>query len=328
VTTLKERLALSLRGTWLYIKAYATTLWREAKDRKNPYWPPAWLRIAGAILGAAFLVFTMVDVIAAVVARVGSNLFDNMIATDLARVVISPVREYLIEHSTGLPFTGRQLYVIWAFSGLLFFCLGAFTHSRGAYAGWMVFGVVTVAMVWARTSAPAEWTAAGIAALTWSVLSVPVFSRLTSLSRSEKPYRRRIGSRAAEARGVAIQRHADARARQLGFTGGLGDYFSADEKRSVKLIAEQLKLPRARAKRLRDDYLPEAGQRSRGASPEFKRAIAKEYLAGGITQAELGRKHGYHESTISGWIREYKAMVNTPPDSPEPTESSVVNQDD
>ncbi|NYD51719.1 hypothetical protein BJY14_007702 [Actinomadura luteofluorescens] len=51
-----------------------------------------------------------------------------------------------------------------------------FFGSWGARLGWIATGAATVAMVWAGTTPHASrWTAAGVAVLAWSVLSIVAF---------------------------------------------------------------------------------------------------------------------------------------------------------
>ncbi|WP_051812647.1 hypothetical protein [Kitasatospora sp. MBT63] len=90
----------------------------------------------------------------------------------LWRTVNTPIHQYLQVHSTGLPAGPRTLYTAWAIAGSLIL-LRALRQGAtvGVQLGSLLFGTLTVAMVWSGSTEPGKPVAAGVAALAWAVLA-------------------------------------------------------------------------------------------------------------------------------------------------------------
>jgi hypothetical protein len=103
---------------------------------------------------------------------VGSHLWG------LAHTTTHAVSAYLRGHAHGLPVTPTVLYAAWQLTGLTAWLLGL-RRSNGPRLLWGLFGAATGAMVFAATPAPAQGTAAGVWALTWGVLTLPLLRGLS-----------------------------------------------------------------------------------------------------------------------------------------------------
>ncbi|MET8411104.1 hypothetical protein ABZV34_23880 [Streptomyces sp. NPDC005195] len=94
-----------------------------------------------------------------------SAAIDGTLAT-----IDQPVRRYLLTHAQALPITAAAAYGVWQALGLASFAASVF-YNRAARLTWTVWGATTVIMVWIATPAPGREVAAGLALLTWVVLS-------------------------------------------------------------------------------------------------------------------------------------------------------------
>ncbi|MGK4586193.1 hypothetical protein [Kitasatospora sp. HPMI-4] len=93
-------------------------------------------------------------------------------AERLWNTINSPIHAYLAQHSTGLAAGPRTLYTAWAVAGVLILIRALRRGATvGVQLGAVVFGALTVAMVWSGTNAQARPVAAGLAALAWAVLA-------------------------------------------------------------------------------------------------------------------------------------------------------------
>lgn len=91
--------------------------------------------------------------------------------TGLLATIDQPVRRYLDTHTAQLPVTATTAYALWQATGALALVLG-FCRSSGGRILWLLWGALTVAMVFTATPAPGREVAAAIAALGWAALSL------------------------------------------------------------------------------------------------------------------------------------------------------------
>jgi len=163
----------------LLARELARHLWRQARDRGAPGWPPAWLTYAGVTMAVGVLLLVIVpflsgilDAIVRLLQGVTQWLYDRA----FAEVVTGPVHRYLLEHAAGLPVTGETLWWTWCLATATVFLL-AVLGASGARWGWAVLGVLTTAMVAAGTVAASRWVAAGVTVVWWCLLSVLAYHR-------------------------------------------------------------------------------------------------------------------------------------------------------
>ncbi|MEV3927049.1 hypothetical protein [Actinomadura coerulea] len=167
-----------------------------------------WWEIASVVVAAlavALAVFgLLLGAVASIVAgtyAIGRAGVQALVDLGVPQTIYRPVTAYLDGHSEGLPITAGQLAGLWLWGQVALLVFGFF-GSWGARLGWIATGAATVAMVWAGTTPHASrWTAAGVAVLAWSVLSIVAFHgagrgrRLTIISDAfDRPAARRPGS--------------------------------------------------------------------------------------------------------------------------------------
>lgn len=154
-------------------------LWDEVTDRRHPYWPPTWLKVAVSVVAAAVVCFLVIPLLAALGAAVwgwSGKRVRWLAAWDLTKVVTNPVRVYLTHHAVGLPANANVLWLAWLITGAVLLAFSLF-GATGARVGWALYGVGTAAMVWAQTPALNRGLAVGITAAWWSVLSLLAYRR-------------------------------------------------------------------------------------------------------------------------------------------------------
>lgn len=125
-------------------------------------WHVGAVALFASILAVAILVW-LVNRSVAVAAWAGHQA--------LTRVVTNPMHHYLDGHTIGLPVPIATVWWTWWAAGLLFFTVSV-AGWRPARLGWTLFGLLTVAGVAAGNAPVSRWTAAGIAAMWWAVLSL------------------------------------------------------------------------------------------------------------------------------------------------------------
>uniref|UniRef100_UPI002F909F23 hypothetical protein n=1 Tax=Kitasatospora indigofera TaxID=67307 RepID=UPI002F909F23 len=90
----------------------------------------------------------------------------------LWHTVNDPIHQYLQTHSAGLPAGPRTLFVFWVLAGAVILIRALRQGATvGVQLGALVFGALSVAMVWEGTAEPGKPVAAGLAALAWGVLA-------------------------------------------------------------------------------------------------------------------------------------------------------------
>lgn len=93
-------------------------------------------------------------------------------ASRLWSTINQPIHRYLAEHSTGLAAGPRTLYTAWAVAGALILIRALRQGATvGVQLGALVFGALTVGMVWSGTDTQARPVAAGLTALAWAALA-------------------------------------------------------------------------------------------------------------------------------------------------------------
>ncbi|MFD9061428.1 hypothetical protein ACFVZ3_07920 [Kitasatospora purpeofusca] len=90
----------------------------------------------------------------------------------LWHTVNDPIHQYLQTHSAGLPAGPRTLFTFWGLAGAVILVRALRQGATvGVQLGALVFGTLSVAMVWSGTADPGKPVAAGLAALAWGVLA-------------------------------------------------------------------------------------------------------------------------------------------------------------
>ncbi|MEV6421613.1 hypothetical protein [Streptomyces sp. NPDC051662] len=90
--------------------------------------------------------------------------------TGLLAVLTEPVRTYLDAQTAAVPISAETAYRVWQFTGCLSFLFAVYRRGFGR-AIWGLWGVASVAMVWAGTPDTGRAVAAGIALFAWSAAS-------------------------------------------------------------------------------------------------------------------------------------------------------------
>lgn len=116
----------------------------------------------------------------------------------IVHAVNDPVRSWMDTHTTGLPIGGHDLWLVWL-TALSTIWPAAVFGSTYARAAWALLGAMTAAAAYAGAG-HAGPAAAGLTALLWLLLSLPVYSRLMAGSTFEQLARDRDRRRAARNR--------------------------------------------------------------------------------------------------------------------------------
>lgn len=94
--------------------------------------------------------------------------------------ISDPMRAYLDTHTTGLPATGRDLWITWILTaGVLY--AAAVTGSTYGRIGWAAIGALTATAVYLGAPAGTGPAAAGLTATVWLALSLPAYAGLSRL---------------------------------------------------------------------------------------------------------------------------------------------------
>lgn len=99
----------------------------------------------------------------------------GMDRTQIMDTIVHAVRVYLDGHSQGLAVSADTLFATWVVTTVGLWLWSWWFGSFGARLGWALTGLTTAGMVWAGTAPPSRWTAAGLTAIVWGVLSIPAF---------------------------------------------------------------------------------------------------------------------------------------------------------
>jgi hypothetical protein len=170
-----------------YVHHLANLVVQDWQARRRHRSISAWL-IPAAIAAAAALITValVVDLVTAIahgIAHLAAGGGTWLHDWAFVRLVLDPVRSYLTAHAAGLPVPAATLWWTWAGAGIALFLLAWIFTAIGARIGWTAYGAATTAMVFTATAPPAQWTAAGVTALWWALLSLLALRRPTWLTR-------------------------------------------------------------------------------------------------------------------------------------------------
>jgi len=280
-------------------------LWREAVDRDDPHWPPAWLRMTGIAIVFLVLVSVGFSTLAVVVHSLGASAKSS----SLGLVVETPLRAYIEQHSAGLPVSATILYKTWGLTGGILFVTALLFGGLGARIGWVVFGLVSCAAVYAGTHPPAQWTATGVAACAWSLAAIFVFG---SMRREQSNRRTRRGKGSTESEGERRHEDTKRRAHQFAKRQGykdLDEYFAERGNQRIDVIARELKIPKTRVGPLREDHV-EAGLSVRSTvTLRRQREIKADLRSGKYSSSEICDKYGCSPAVV----KRIRAALDTSP---------------
>jgi hypothetical protein len=164
-----------------------TTLVRpriRAPDVASPAWPPPWLQLIAWLLtlGSALLVLhailPTVDRILSFAADLGKTRPGQLLA--------SPIATYIDRGTSNLSLKAKDILDAWLSCGVILFVLSIF-GSTGARIGWLVFGAQATAMAWIGAQRGSAPISGGMAALTWSILSILALRRVALEPYEELP---------------------------------------------------------------------------------------------------------------------------------------------
>ncbi|MFF8786749.1 hypothetical protein [Streptomyces sp. NPDC015125] len=124
------------------------------------------IKAMGAVAPFVFLYTCLTLTVGCVKAATGST------HTGLLATVTTPVGHYLLDHTgaAGLPLTAGAAYALWQILGMASFPLAVY-RSNAARVVWLLWGALTVAMVWAGAPAAGRTVAAGVTLLGFAVCS-------------------------------------------------------------------------------------------------------------------------------------------------------------
>lgn len=275
-------------------------LWQEAAAVDDEDWPPFWLYFTGATITIIVLVgvgsFAIESILSSVGLWAGSSHW--------GLVVEAPIQGYIDQHSKGLPVSPAAIIAIWGLTGLIMFTFSCF-GSFGARIGWIIFGLFSCLAVYAGTRPPSQWTAAGVAAFTWSGASILalrfVDRRRSSRRNSTRTRPRRVSARTraeeAERYLEELKKNALQAAKRRGYKD-LDDYFGERGNQTIKVIAQELMMPATRVNSLRTEHL-EAGISIRGTiTPRKQREIRADVRSGNYTNSQICERHGCSHEVI------------------------------
>jgi hypothetical protein len=295
-------------------------LWHLFDDPTQPGWPPTWLRVTIFVA-----IFVLIIIFVTLVVSLIGWLFNGPVSAfvgNTAEYLASAMRSYLYTHAESTPLTGSQLWYGWMSVGSLLLIL-SWARMTGPRVGWIVFGLSSSAATWASLDREARWLGAAMALICWSLLSIAAFrrrsvrstyrsgrvGRLERLMKAFAPSHEVVGpgpssrgSRAAEARGAAMQRAAETKIRELGFDD-MPAYLAARSSASFQRMAGELGTSSNFARDLREHFYP-ARPGERGTPYPLKRKAVDEYKQGETPLKEVAGKYGVAPSTLSRWLKE------------------------
>jgi hypothetical protein len=319
---------------------------KAANHVNDADWPPFWLQVTAllAIVAIGLLALLTIWPILMALAEIGANVARSK----PTQVVIAPVNSYLKVHAVGFPIDHRHLMSLWVVCGAVLL-VAAFLGSIGARIGWLVFGILTLVMVWRGSGGAHAELSVGICALWWSFLSIPAYRRITALPAPYYPeakwpvlnhvrtsrlallllgpqrgqylqhphagpvsYYQADENRTAEIRGAEMQRRIDKSVARLGFTD-VADYIKANWGRSRKTMSEELGAPEWFVKELiRANFPPRPGMRIERTPWQIKQE-AVDFHRAGESFAAIGRRYKVSGNAVSRWVKEEEETLSIPP---------------
>ncbi|WP_019899963.1 hypothetical protein [Salinispora arenicola] len=163
-----HRIALAVREHWLLGVAALVAL----AATSGLLWL-LWLIITGlaSALGAAG------GAIVDTAPTIGAWITDGPITHSIS----DPMRTWLDGTTTGLPATGRDLWIVWLVTLAVLYA-AALTGSTYARIGWAAIGALTAAAVHAGAPEGTGPAAAGLTAAVWLLLSLPAYTATSRYS--------------------------------------------------------------------------------------------------------------------------------------------------
>jgi hypothetical protein len=159
---------------------WARHQWRRFHHgRDADEWPPPWalpvlvtvaaLTVWAVIAGLLVPLVKALFTVGSAALADGADWLHGWVATEIA---VGPIRRYLDAHAVGLPVSPATLWWTWCAAGVGTFVFATLFRANAARIGWTLFGIVSVAMVWAASTGPSRPIVTGIAGLWWIVLSL------------------------------------------------------------------------------------------------------------------------------------------------------------
>ncbi|MFC1428562.1 hypothetical protein ACEZCY_35910 [Streptacidiphilus sp. N1-12] len=91
-------------------------------------------------------------------------------AREIWHTVNAPINTYITAHAQGLPVPSGTLHVVWVLAGLFILVRARrYAEGFGVQAAAVLYGALTVGMVWAGTAPAGRSVAAGLTALLWGL---------------------------------------------------------------------------------------------------------------------------------------------------------------
>lgn len=287
---------------WIAAAKVGRQLWREAVEVNDPDRPPFWPYAFGLLAAVfMFLVFALMVaiILASVVWPVIRGFASQVEATarfsDWRSAIEAPLREYIQQHSTGLPVSSAALFSAWIVVGGILL-VASYRGSLGARIGWMVFGGFSCVAAYAGTHPPAQGMAAGIAAFAWSLISILAFRHAgwrRTRGRAQWGTRRESEADRLE----ELKNRASRSARIQGFKD-LDEYFGEHGNQRIDTIASELRIPKARVGQLREKYLEPSISLRSSLPPRQQREIRADVRSGKYSNFEIRKRNDCSQKDI------------------------------
>jgi hypothetical protein len=267
-------------------------LWREATETDDGHWPPPWLYASGALITVTTLIILGTTTLTGVLPAAGSLVG----STVLGHLATEQLRTYLEHHSTGLLVSPEELMNLWGIGGLALFIF-SLSGNLGARIGWAVFGLISCAAIYQGTAPPAQWTACGLAALAWSILSIIAF-RSIGRRETRRQARRRSREESSDDPLGDTRSQAHRNAKRGGY-GDLEEYFAERGNQTILIIANELKISKTKVGALREQYL-ESGISARSRlKPKTQREIREDIRSRELSDSQIRARYGCTRTDIN-----------------------------
>jgi hypothetical protein len=288
-------------------------MWSEAVDYDHPGWPPVWLKgVSAAAIGAVLL--GLIPLIVGAISALALGFGDSASTSGFAYVVLDPVRDYLVRNTRELPLTPGAVYAAWKFTGAAVVVLSAIGF-RGGRVGWVLFGLLTLPMVWLESPISGRWVACGIAVAWWLLIMTFLlgFSGGNGGDRRGHPWPWKQNRSSAAAKAEAT---AEGRARALGFDT-LEEYFGDKGNQGKARLGQELRVSAARADALRNKYLPCWATRGK-VRPKVQLQIIERHVEGEVPVSTLAKELDLSAGVIKGVINRYENFRAEHAEGPDP----------
>jgi hypothetical protein len=148
---------------------------QAGRDRVRELATVAWAEYQPLVLGVGGLVVAVVLWRVAVTPLVRWARATDSPWRPFWGVLSHAVARWIDGHSTGVPWSAETVATCWWIVGAVVF-LAALLRTAGGRIGWILFGGCTITAVYGGTAPPAQSVAAGTAAVTWMILSIPALN--------------------------------------------------------------------------------------------------------------------------------------------------------